>query len=230
MLVVLAIVALASLKPGITESVDPNLSVSPDIGAALDDAVAVAREPSHRRLAQAAVGDATRVILASRPGPANSGEDGPAAPLELTISRAEPVASGGPSPAPPAPSPQPQPTPEPAPAPVAVPVAEPPAPPAPGPIVAGVDDGSEEPGTAGVEEFGPIEVCDGDGYGVALLLYIESVLGEAEEETLAMHFAGEQGESTIYIEGASLGVLELVDQLLDEGECLTITVEVALPE
>jgi hypothetical protein len=79
-----------------------------------------------------------------------------------------------------------------------------------------------------VDEFGPIEVCEGDYYALALLLYIETVVGdEVTSETLAMHFEGEESEGTIYLEGASVGVVELVDLLLTEGECLTITVEIA---
>ena len=82
-----------------------------------------------------------------------------------------------------------------------------------------------------VDEFGPIEVCEGDEYALALLLYIEMVAGGEASETLAMHFEGSESEGTVYLEGASVGVVELVDLLLAEGECLAITVEIAaLPE
>ncbi len=157
-----------------------------------------------------------------------------AATAELAVANAQPVATGGPAPAPapaPAPSPEPQPSPEAAPAPELQPVESSPVESGPGPIVAGVEEegGSVGPGTAVVEEFGPIEACDGGDYGIGLLLYLESVLGGEAEATLAVHFAGEESEGTFYVEGVSLGVVELVDLLLEEGECLTITAEVTAP-
>jgi hypothetical protein len=60
------------------------------------------------------------------------------------------------------------------------------------------DDDPQGPGTAVIDEFGPLEVCE-----------------------------GEESEGAIYLEGVLVGVVELVDLLLAEGECLTITVEIA---
>jgi len=111
-------------------------------------------------------------------------------------------------------------------------VEAPPSQPGPGPVVAGVDedDDPQGPGTAVIDEFGPLEVCEGDEYALALLFYIEMVAGGEPSQTLAMHFEGTESEGTVYLEGVSVGVVELVDLLLAEGECLTITVEVAQPE
>lgn len=229
MTLLLGAFALSSVNPWERESIGPELGVVPGLGVemAVGDSVAVA---SGGALAGAGleVADARRATLV-----AERGRPRPGTAVELGVSAAQPVASVPVSSPPSSPQPQPQPVsvPEPAPipAPVVVPVAGPPTQPSPPPILAGIDEGGEEPGTAGVGEFGPVEVCDGDEYALALLLYIESVLGEDPDQTLAMHVAGAETESTVYIEGASVGVVELVDLLLAEGECLTITVEVAAP-
>lgn len=176
------------------------------------------------RLARAAVAGAQRATLVAE----SARQPGGIAAEGLAVARARPLTSDAPAGSSPPPSPKPQPAPEPAPAAEPVPVGASPTQPGPAPILAGVEDeDSPEPGTAVVDEFGPIEVCEGDDYALALLLYIETVAGGEASETLAMHFEGAESEGTLYLEGASVGVVELVDLLLAEGECLTITVEIA---
>ena len=223
---VLAVVGLASTQPWATESLAPRVSIAPGLGdeAAVGDALVVVR-PRPNRLVRAAVSGAQRATLVSEP----AGKPGGLAAEGLGVARARPLTGNAPSSNPPSsPQPQPSPSPDPAPAAELVPVQAPPAQPGPGPILAGVEgEDSPEPGTAVVDEFGPLEVCEGDDYALALLLYIETVAGGEVGETLAMHFEGGESEGTVYLEGASVGVVELVDLLLAEGECLTITVEIA---
>jgi len=222
---VLAVIGLASTQPWATESLAPRVSIAPGLGdeAAVGDALVVVR-PQSPRLARVAVAGAQRATLVSDPG-----KPGGVAAEGLAVARARPLTSDTPSSSP-LPSPGPQPAPQPTPAAEPVSVEVPPSQPGSGPIVAGVEDEDDDPqgpGSAVIDEFGPIEVCEGDEYALALLLYIKMVAGSDASQTLAMHFEGTESEGTVYLEGVSVGVVELVDLLLAEGECLTITVEIA---
>lgn len=207
LLVVLGLAGLLSLQPWAANSVNPQLSVAPDLGVALGDSVAVSRS---RELAvapaQPATGATPRLIAAGV-----AAEEGESQP-RLGIAAARPVASPRPN-TPPASSPEsPQaespPEAEPAPAPVAVPVAAPaPAPaPSPEPVVvppAPVASGGGSPGPVGAGG-GPVggagaeavEVHDGDERALSFSFYVQPTAYRApEDENLILQVRGPGSES-----------------------------------
>jgi polysaccharide lyase-like protein len=209
LLVLLAGVALLSLRPWETDSVGPQVWVSPEVGLGLDDSVAVA--PSQRpHVASAHVADGGYATFADQPRVAVP--DRVSAPV-LDVSAARPVS--GPKlvaiptrpaeEAPPAPPPLPPPVvalPEPvaATAPTPVPVVLP----APPPRSVATDGG---PGG-----FSAVRIREGDEYAFAFSFYIEEmVYGEPGTDNLIMQFKGDASDARTFglqlWEDADVGLL-----------------------
>ena len=198
LLVALAVAASISLRPWEDDSIAPGLILAPDLGVALEDAVAL---PSNRGLAVAAGRPAGggEQVLAAREAPMARDTSRP----HLAVAAARPVAASvdepppGGSPEPPGPEPPPSPA---SPAPVAVPVAAPapsptPAAVAPTPAKVPADLGSPGgPTDAGGEvvDGGPgeaVEVHAGDEYAFTFSFYVEpAVYRSPGTENLILRF------------------------------------------
>ncbi|MET0306408.1 MAG: heparin lyase I family protein [Solirubrobacterales bacterium] len=214
LLAALAVAALLSLNPGEEDSTIPQVSVAPQLGIGLGDAVTVspgrqlAIAPAHPagiegpRLAASVVTGAV----------GGSGQKtGLASAQVVTVAVASP----------PAQSPQlPPPAPIPAPAPAATPIATPVSAPAPAPAPVAAPtrplpgtgqparpSPSGGPGPAGGIVSGPVQIYEGDEYAYSFSFYVEPDAYRAPgEDNLILRFADEMDESH------SLGL-----QLWDDG-------------
>jgi hypothetical protein len=207
----LALVALAGLRPWEPDSVDPHLSIS--LGtAALGEAVAVTPDRPPRPTGTGgeslapAVPAAKRVAATDEPGPT------------LAVARGRAV-SIAPSPAPPASMPEPPAPGQPAPAPEA--------PPPPGTVVAGSGGSAGGPSTA-VVEVEPKPGCEGDEYEVTIRFVAEAIPSdEAEVEIVIRRVGGDGSESEIQLEGKFGEVGDLLEQVISEDDCVAVRVEPA---
>jgi hypothetical protein len=216
LLLALAFVALVSLKPWEADSVGPSLSVSPNLGLGLDDAVAVIPTPGIR-VAQARVAPvaAHPTFVDSRKGPA--AEQSPEPELSISAPRAVQVSE----PAPPPPRPQPQqqvPVEAPAPVPVAAP------PPDPAPVAAPVaqpqlDADFDRPYLQsvfneddGASDVVTVQVVEDEEYAFAFSFQIlQMVYGEPGADNLIVHLGSDASEAP------SFG-LQLWDYAADEWQ------------
>lgn len=202
LLVALGFAALLSLQPWATSSVGPQVSVAPDLGVALDDAV---RVPPGRQLAVAPAHPAAASAPKLVANEATASEGGPGKRLGVGDARA--VASPQPA-SPPATSPEPaslepfpaQSPPPPAAVPVAVSTPTPSSPPAPPPIRTPTGKAPSGPGTSGGPIVGSpddgVEVQDGDEHAFAFSFYLQPTVYSAPgTENLLMRFIGEGSES-----------------------------------
>jgi hypothetical protein len=220
-------VALLSLRPWATDSVIPQLSVSPGIGIALGDSVVVApaRGVDVAGADVAAVRQATFVVE-----PAAGGERGSVP--ELAVARARPVTRPlnvpvrPPRPTPSQPPSQPQPTPVSLPAPAPVSGSSPESSPVPpssvatsygsiplGPIGAGVGNGS----TADASE-----VCQGDEYALSFSFSAQPTAYRMPgSDNLIMQLRSEAGERPsfglqLWDDGSERGLWSSGDAMGDE--------------
>jgi hypothetical protein len=225
----LGALGLLSTRPWETTALVPSVAVSPDLGAALGDSVAVvpAGAPS---IAKARVATGAPAPGVGEPVAVSVPTEGESAPL-LAVAPGRAVESVGPNSAPHAPSSPPaQPAPaaqQPvaaAPEPVpAVPVAT-----APPPLVA--SSGSARPGSSGViPPVGPVEPapsCAGDEYTITVSSESdETITEESELEILIQRTAGDGSESELLLEGDLGDVRSLVDLLVSEGNCVQVVFE-----
>lgn len=202
LLVALGFAALLSLQPWATSSVGPQVSVAPDLGIALDDAV---RVPLGRQLAVApahpATGSAPKLVA----NEAVASEGGPGKRLGIGDARAvaspQPASPPAASPGPASPGPLPaQSPPPPAAVPVAVPTPTPSSQPAAPPVRTPTGKAPSGPGTAGGPIVGSpdegVEVQDGDEHAFAFSFYLQPTVYSAPgTENLLMRFIGEGSES-----------------------------------
>jgi hypothetical protein len=213
LVVVLAAVALTSLRPWEADSVDPRLSVS--LGtAALGDAVAVTPHRSSRPAGAGTESLARAVPAAERLPAASSFEPTPAVAQGRAVSTV-----AAPSPAPPASGPEPPASNEPTP----VPVVSPP----PQTVATGDGDGVGGPSTA-VVEVEPRPGCEGDEYEVTIRFAAEAIPSEEAEVEIVIRRVGSGGdESEIQLEGKFGDVGELLEQVVSEEDCVAVRVEPA---
>jgi hypothetical protein len=211
-------VALLSLKPWETDSLGPSVSVSPELGVGLDDAVAVIPARGFH-LAEARVAPPGRPALVDRR--AEPPEPGPTPEIGISAGRA--VQGSAPA-APPARTPRPQPQeqpppePPPAPVPVAAPAPEPTpvaAPVASPQLVADFDRPylqsilDDEDGASDVVT---VQVHEGEEYAFAFSFQIvQMVYGEPGADNLIVHLNGDVSEEP------SFG-LQLWDYAADEWQ------------
>lgn len=198
LMLLLGAVALVGLRPWATTAKAPHLSVSPGIGVALGDAVAVSRDRTPRGAGVALAAATPVAASASAPG-------GPGP--RLAVAPLQPV-SAVPSPAP-APSPSPFPGQGPS-----TPA------PAPGPVDSG--PGAHGPVTAVVE---PDEICAGDEYEVLVAFDSTAVAGATLVEMLIRRVGGDVDEDEVHLEGKLSEVLALLEELVSEGDCVRVEVE-----
>jgi hypothetical protein len=210
LVVVLAFVALASLRPWEADTVDPHLSVPLGI-AAVGDGVAITPGPSSRP-AGAGNTDIARAVPAVQRVPAVNGA-GPTLAVAVAQARAVSTVAAPPSasePQPPASS-QPTPTPE--------------APPPPQTMVAGSGGSAGGPSTA-VVEVEPKPGCEGDEYEVTIRFVAEEVPSdEAEVEIVIRRVELDGSESEIQLEGKFGDVGDLLEQVVSEEDCVAVRVE-----
>jgi hypothetical protein len=211
LVVVLAFVALASLRPWEADSVDPHLSVSPG-AVGLGDAVAVTPDRPSRPAGTGEEGVA-RAIAAVQQVPA-AGEAEPT----LAVAQAR-VVSTVTAPVPPPLEPEPpasdQPTPSPAP------------PPPPQTGVTGSGGGAGGPSTA-VVEVEPQPGCEGDEYEVTIRFVAEATPSDEAEVEIVIRRVGRDGsESEIQLEGEFGDVGSLLEQVISEDDCVAVRVEPA---
>jgi hypothetical protein len=222
LLVVLTAVALVGLKPWATDSLIPDMGLSPGLGAGLDDAVAVVPDRSAGVAAGrvAPPGPALGTVeVAARPAPVE-GDSSSQALAAVAPARSVSQPTATPVAAPPAKqpvAPPPQPVaaaPEPVPAPASEPVVA-----TVPPIVSGPGRG---PGTAvGVVE--PPPSCEGDEYTITVTLASESTVGEdAEVEILIQRFEEDGSVSELQLEGELGDVDDLAELLESEGNCVKV--------
>jgi hypothetical protein len=218
LVLVLAFVALVSLRPWEADSVDPHMSASPGIGA-LGDAVAVARDRSPG-LAEAGIEDLARATPAVERGSATGGSG---STLAVSLHRAVGTAPPPPAaPAPPASKAEPPTSNEPAPAPVA--------PPPPSTSVAEDGEGAGGPSTA-VVEVEPEPSCEGDEYVIAIRFLTKAIgSDEAGVEILILRIGRDGSESEIQLEGQFGEVGELLERVASEGDCVEVNFEPAAEE
>jgi hypothetical protein len=214
LVLVLAFVALASLRPWEDDSADPHLSLSPEPGA-VGDAVAVTPDRSPRPAGVGSEGLARAVSAVKRVPPATD-EPGPT----LAVAQGWAVSTAAaPLPAPPAPTPE-------------LPASGQPAPPSevPSPshtVVTGNGDGADGPSTA-VVEVEPKPGCEGDEYEITIGFVAEAVASEEAEVEIVIRRVGRDGsESEIQLEGMFGDVGDLLDQVASEGDCVAVRVEPA---
>lgn len=183
LLCALAVSALISLQPWATGSAVPRVSVAPDLGVALDDAVALA---PGRKLAVSAAhsADPGKLHLVAGDVAEGKGSTGPAPGIAPAQAVADPV-EGTPAPGVPgSPASEPAPAPQPTPAPVATPVSAPaPAPPPEPAVIPPVRPGqggqpatpgsAGGPGPAAGVVSGPVEVYEGDEFAYSFSFYAQ---------------------------------------------------------
>jgi Polysaccharide lyase len=215
----LALIALLSLKPWEADPMGPSLSVSPNLGLGLDDAVAVIPAPGVRvapaRVAPAA---AHPTLVDSRKEPATEQSPGPE--LGISAARAVQVSEATPPPSQPsrpqpqqqvpveAPAPVPVATPAPDPAPVAAPVTQP-----------QLDADFDRPYLQsvfdeddGASDVVTVQVVEGEEYAFAFSFQIlQMVYGEPGADNLIVHLNGDASEAP------SFG-LQLWDYAADEWQ------------
>jgi len=222
LLLVLALAALASVHPWQTETRGPRLSVAPDLGAELGDAVAVAH-PKPQQGPAVALASAEPAIPVSSVSTRHAGEQ---VGLEPAVAVAAPEAPGPAQPAPAAPV-----VAEPAP-PAEQPIAAAPAPAPPAAVPAPPDtsgSGSPPPISAGGPEPAPEETCEGDEYEVTVRVLSETdESGEVKVE-IVIRRVGDEEEEEVRLEGGLADVRELLDLIASEGDCVTVVFESAPP-
>ena len=214
LLAALGFAAVLSLQPWGEDSVDPRVSVAPDLGVALGEAVAVSPE-RQLAIASARPAPAGETAFVARGVPSGAGS----AEMQVGIGPARALMVRPQSPPeelPPPPQPKPVPTPQSTPPPAATPVSFPapaPAPVATAPTRPGHGGQPTRPGSAGGPGpeggtvLGPVEIDDGDEYAYSFSFYIQPEAYRAPgEDNLILRFADEAGESH------SLGL-----QLWDDG-------------
>jgi hypothetical protein len=213
LVVVLAAVALVSLRPWEADSVDPHLSVSPGT-AALGDAVAVTPDRPSRSAGAGGEGVARAVPVVERVPVAGEAEP------TLAVAQARVVSTvAAPSPAPPLPGPEPPATNQPAPSPEA--------PPPPQTVVTGSGGGAGGPGTA-VIEVEPKPGCEGDEYEVTIRFVAEAASSDEAEVEIVIRRVGRDGdESEIQLEGKFGDVGGLLEQVISADDCVAVRVEPA---
>jgi hypothetical protein len=225
LLLALAALALAS-RPWEQDSAVPGVSVAPGLGAAVDDAIALAPERSiglaAGRVAPQASAPAVAQSVAA-PAPSVQEAAGPvlavatARPLERAP--VTPVSSPPPA-APPSLPPTPASPPQAAPELAAVPQPAPAAPPTrPGP------GAPPPPGTAVPGAPVPEAPCEGDDYTVTI-----GISGDPEEEgveelpveILVQHLEDDGTVSELHLEGDLSDAQALVELLVAEGNCVEV--------
>lgn len=184
MLLALALIALLSLKPWHTTSLDPSLSISPELGIGLGDAVAVIPDRDFDLAAARAASPGRPVLVDSRARPAAAQDPAP----EVGISAARPVQVPTPVPAPPQPvRPQPQ----------LRPPAEPPADPVPVALPA------PEPAPVATPVVSPQLAGDADRP------HLHSVLDREDGASYVLRVQAQEGEEHAFALGFQ--VLETID-------------------
>lgn len=208
--VVLAVVALAGLRPWEADTAEPRLSVSPGIGGALGDAVALghARIGPDRAPRDAGVGLAAATAVTPVAAPATApGRSG----VRLAVAQARLVTAGPPkSPS----SPRPES--------IAPPLAQMP-PAAPTAMVPAVEPSPSPPApiAAGVLPE-PDEVCEGDEYEVRTSFDSRLVEGATVVVIQIRRAGDDEAEDEVLAEGE---LLELLESLTAEGDCVRTVVE-----
>lgn len=222
LLLALAALALAS-RPWEQDSLVPGVSVAPGLGAAVEDAVALAPEQSVGLAAGRVAPQVPAVAEAiAAPVPGGHGEAEPV--LAVATARSLAQAPGAPVASPPPTAPPLSPTstspPQAAPELAAAPPPAPTVPPTrPGP------GASPPPGTAGPEIPPPEAPCEGDEYTVTI-----SVSGDPEEEgaeelpveILIQRLESDGSVSELHLEGALRDAQALVELLVAEGNCVEV--------
>ncbi len=213
MTLLLALVALAGLRPWEADSVNPHLSVA--LGAAaVGDAVAVAPDPSSRPAGTGGEGLARAVPAVQRvPGADRTGPT-------LAVAQARAVSTvATPPPAPTTSEPEPPALSQPTPAPEA--------PPPPQTVIAGGGDSAGGPSTA-VVEVEPQPGCEGDEYEVTIKFVAEAVPSDEAEVEIVIRRVGLDGdESEIQLEGKFGDVGDLLENVVSEDDCVAVRVEPA---
>jgi hypothetical protein len=214
LVLVLAFVALAGLRPWEADSVDPHLVVSPGI-VGLGDAVAVTRDRSPS-LAGAGTESLARAIPARERVPATGG---PGPTLAVSQRQAVSTVAAAPAPSPPASEAEPPAPSGSAPAPAST---------SPTPtIVTNVGNGAGGPGTA-VVEVEPEPSCEGDEYEITIRFGTKAIdPDEAEVEILIKRIGHDGSESEIQLEGQFGEVGELLEHVASEGDCVGVRFEPA---
>jgi hypothetical protein len=222
LLLALAALALAS-KPWEQDALVPGVSVAPGLGAAVEDAVALAPQRSVG-LGAGRVAPQGPAVAEAIAAPAPTGQD--AAEPGLAVAAARPLAQAPVTPvvSPPPPAPPLPPTstspPQAAPELAAVPPPAPVAPPTrPGP------GAPPPPGTAGPIVPAPEAPCEGDEYAVTI--YVSGDPGEegAEElpvEILIQRLESDGSISELRLEGELSDAEALVELLVAEGNCVEV--------
>ncbi len=218
-MLVLAFIALMSLRPWEADSVDPHLVVSPGTGA-LGDAVVVApdRSPGLAGTGIEGLPPATPAVVELRPAPGGS-----VPTLAVSQHRAvSAIATPSPSPAPPPPNPESPASHEPAPAPVPPPPAS--------TIVVNDGDGAGVPSTAVVEvEAEPR--CEGDEYEITIRFGTKAVDSDEAEVAILIRRVGRDGsESEIQLEGKLGDVGALLERVVTDDDCVEVRLEPASEE
>lgn len=224
----LGALGLFSTRPWETTSLVPSVAISPDLGAALGEAVEVDPAGGPGVALARVAGGGPSVHLAEPVAVSGPERDGSSGPL-LAVSKGYAVAQAGSSPVPPAAS-----EPPPSPPPVTQPVAAAPAPaptpvvpaasPAP-PLVAGT--GSGTPGTSGAiippAEGEPPQSCEGAEYVFTVTPQSEETVSEESQlDILIQRFAGDGSESELSLEGDLGDVRSLVSLFVSEGNCVRV--------
>jgi hypothetical protein len=221
LLLLLGVVALLGLKPWETSSLGPDLSVSPGLGAGLDDAAVVAQKPSPA-IADARVAASGTAVVAGKPVAYEPARPVSSPVVGVSQGRAVEVAETAPAGPPPVPtqpvSAPPQPvTPSPAPSP----------PPSSPPVLAGVDDegGPGHPGTSGSGAGGqvPPPACEGDEYAVTVSYELDEATGERlPTEILIRRIESDGSAGELHLEGDLTGYEELIAALVADGGCVEV--------
>lgn len=223
---ILAAVALVGLKPWAADSLVPGLTISPGVGAALDDSTVASRpQPFGVEDARVAVAgppavDVAEPVAVSAPTEVEGRYPNPV----LAVARARPVDGGTAIPVSSPPAAKPSPAPEPvavAPEPTApAPPSEPIAPPLAASPGGGTGGGS---GTAVVGGPESDESCDGDEYVVTITL--DAGEGTGEPSLVDILVQQLDSESGLHLEGDLDDVRELVSMLIEEGNCVRVEVK-----
>lgn len=226
LLLALAALALAS-RPWEQDSLTPGVSVAPGLGAAVEDAVALAPKRS-AGLSAGRVAPQTPAVAQAIAAPLPTAQDAAEPVLAVATARplaqapVTPVASPPPTapPIPPTSTSPPQAAPELALAPPPAP-AVPPTRPGPG--------APPPPGTAGPGVPPPEAPCEGDEYTVTI-----SVSGDPEEEgaeelpveILIQRLESDGSISELQLEGELSDAQALVELLVAEGNCVEVVFDV----
>lgn len=224
--IALGVVALAGLRPWATSSVAPNLSLSPAIGAALDDATVVAQADSPEvgnggTAAPVSPGAVSPPAVVSVPKRHASTSPVLAVAPARALSAAEGPSTAAPKPAltpePPVPTPVPPVEAAPAPA-LAV---------APQPAVPGAPVPSGGPSTAGVGGGKQGPSCEGGEYVITVTFEEEE--GEegyeqSEADILIQGMGADGSEEELELRGDLSDVHSLLETLVSEGACVRVDI------